>query len=368
MSIDSCPLSSRLRRRLRVSLTSVLMALSLSLVPAAAANSLHASVKEVALPGGARYEWPGLQAGPAGSIWAVGFHSAWDLSPTGQVLHQVALSSPGLTVREDTATATAEGGVSFLVTPELIGSGVFSLDHVSAAGTLTSLTLSALSFGNTSSSPMVPTASGLLSIWWHGQAEKAAEGGLVSIDAATGATHDYNLAFAPFAVAPAPGENFWLGGISPGSPQRDAVQLVTPTGANLKTLNLPGRVGTNNDILGAAAPGGGMWLATEGKAADVSGSGKLTTYRLPYGTCEAPYGLASNPDGSAWLVGVWAGGHCHRFATQLIRLSRGRLSTGSISFPVVSIHPSLAVVSGGKLWVVGGDATLQPALYVISMK
>ena len=145
---------------------------------------------------------------------------------------------------------------------------------------------------------------------------------------------------------------------------RDALQLVSASGASVKTLKLPGRIGPGNDILGAAAPGGGMWLTTEGKAAYVSGRGKLTTYKLPYGTCEAPYGLASNPDGSAWLIGVWPGGHCHRFATQLIRLSRGRVSTGSISFPLVSIHPSLAVVSAGKLWVIGG-AALEPALYVV---
>jgi hypothetical protein len=365
-------MSARTRRPFQLGLAGILVALSLGLASSAPASSLHATLKEVPLPGATRYEGTSLEAGQAGSVWVVGLHVVWQLSSNGQVLHQVPVSSPGRTPRWDTATATADGGVSFLVSPELIGSGIFSLDHVSAAGALTSLPLPSLSQGNSSSSPMVQTATSLLGVWWTDVAGISPEGGLVSINSSTGATHDSNVAFAPFAVAPAPGGDFWLGGVSPGSPQHDALQLVSPSGAALKTLNLPGRVGTNYDILGAAAPGGGMWLATEGKAAYVSGSGKLTTYKLPYGACEAPYGLASNADGSAWLIGVWPGGTSgcrHRFPTQLIRLSRGRMSSTSISFPVsFGIFPSLAVVSGGKLWVVGSGAALEPALYVISMK
>lgn len=337
---------------------------------ARAAGRLHATVKSIALPGSLKYEPIALQASPSGSVWVVGRHTVWDVSPAGHILRAVQLPAGVPIPRADTATVTPDGGVSFVVVSELLGGEAPVLDHVSPAGVLSTVGLPTLTANTVPVGPMAVGAGGLWGV---------TAGAMVSINPTSGATSSYPVPLTPFTINNAPGGDFWVGGITTGSPERHSVSLVTPTGVGVKTINLPGRVGNDNDIMSASTPGLGMWLAVSGAAAYVSGSGKLTTHRLPYGTCEAPDGLASGPDGTAWVLGEWPSrfqcGHVPRFPMQLIRMSKGQLVSTSIHVPnYYGIFPALATFADGKVWVIGGRVnsgnvpSVGPALYVISVK
>jgi hypothetical protein len=343
--------------------------------PARARGRLRATVKSIALPGSLKYEPIAVQATPSGSVWVVGRHTVWDVSPTGHILHAVQLPAGPDSPNAETATVTADGGVSFVVVSELLGGASPVLDHVSPAGALSTVGLPTLT--NVPSGPMAVGAGGLWGVWWT-ETPEAAPGAMVSINPTSGATSSYPVPLAPFTINNGPGGDFWLGGITSGSPERHSVSLVTPTGVGVKTINLPGRVGNDNDIMSAPAPDLGMWLATSGYAAQVSGAGRLTTYRLPYGTCETPDGLASGPDGTGWMLGEWPSasqcGHVPRFPMQLIRMSNGRIASTSIRVPTYfGIFPALTTFADGKVWVIGGKViagnvlSVGPALYVISV-
>jgi hypothetical protein len=337
------------------------------------------TVKPIALPGASRYEPVAVQASPSGSVWVVGLHTVWDVSPTGHILHAVQLPAGSASPNVGTATATADGGVSFVVVSELLGGAAPTLDHVSPSGALSTVALPTLSANNVPDSPMAVGAGGLWGVWWTETPEAAPTGAMVSVNPTSGVASSYPVPLAPFTINNAPGGDFWVGGITTGSPERHSVSRVTPTGAGVKTVNLPGRVGNDNDIMSAPTSGDGMWLAVSGYAAQVSSTGGLTTYRLPYGTCEAPDGLASGPDGTGWMLGEWPAAsqcrHVPRFPMQLIRMSKGRMASTSIRVPTYfGIFPALATFADGKVWVIGGRViggvvpSVGPALYVISVK
>ncbi len=347
--------------------------------PTRAAHRLRATVKTIALPGSSRYEPIAVQASPSGSVWVVGRRTVWDISPVGRILRAVQLPAGVPIPRADTATVTPDGGVSFVVVSELLGGESPVLDHISPAGALSTVGLPTLTTNNVPGGPMAVGAGSLWGVWWTETPGAAPTGAMVSLNPTNGATSSYSVPLAPFTINNAPGGDFWVGGITTGLPERHSVSLVTPTGVGLKTINLPGRVGNDNDIMSVPAPGLGMWLAVSGGAAYVSGSGKLTTYRLPYGTCEAPDGLASGPDGTGWMLGEWPSrfqcGHVPRFPMQLIRMSKGRIASASIRVPTYfGIFPALATFADGKVWVIGGRViggnvpSVGAALYVISVK
>lgn len=350
--------------------------------PARTTGKLHATVKSIALPGALKYEPIAVQASPSGSVWVVGRHTVWDVSPAGRILHAVQLPAGPASPNAETATVTADGGVSFVVVSELLGGASPVLDHLSPAGALSTVGLPTLT---TNTVPVGPMADGAGGLWGVGRTETpeaAPTGAMVSINPTNGLASSYPVPLAPFTINDAPGGDFWVGGITSGPPERHSVSLVTPTGVGVKTINLPGRVGNDNDIMSAPAPGLGLWLATSGYAAQVSSTGRLTTYRLPYGTCEAPDGLASGPDGTAWMLGEWPSrfqcGHVPRFPMQLIRMSKGQLVSTSINVPnYYYVPPALATFADGKVWVIGGRViagnvpnvpSVGPALYVVSVK
>jgi hypothetical protein len=347
-----------------------------------AAGKLRATVRSIALPGSSRYEPIAVQASPSGSVWVVGRHTVWDVSPAGRIIRVVQLPTGVPISRAGTATVTADGGVSFVVVSELLGEASPVLDHVSPAGALSTVGLPTLTTNNAPGGPMAVGAGSLWGVGGSAPPGAAPTGAMVSINPTSGATSSYPVPLTPFTINNAPSGDFWLGGITTGSPERHSVSLVTPTGTGVKTINLPGRVGNDNDIMSAPAPGLGMWLAVSGGAAYVSGSSKLTTYRLPYGTCEVPDGLASGPDGTGWMLGEWPSrfqcGHVPRFPMQLIRMSKGQLVSTSIHVPnYYYIPPALATFADGKVWVIGGKVmsgtvpnvpSVGPVLYVISVK
>jgi hypothetical protein len=316
----------------------------------------------IALPGSAGYESADLQPGPAGSVWAVGRHLVWHLASNGRVLQTVPLPAAQMSQVTQTATATPDGGVSFIAETE---QRAVYLDHVSASGAVTTLALGPASAvespvaGKPPSGPFaVGPGGGLWFVSWSAGQHHAPAGEMSSLDPLTGGVTRYPTPLTPFTINNAPGAHFWIAGVATGPPQRYAVSLVTASGVNLKTITLPGRVRGENLIESASAPGGALWTAVTGRVAYVSASGKLTSVRMPHGTCELPYGLTVGPGGTAWVIGFVepACGHgVRRYQQQLIRITpSGRLAAATVKFPpTYATGPSLLAFAGGKVWATG---------------